>query len=169
MTPNDSPPHVGAPSAGDVDRSTPGEVTPTALDMRFGPGSVVRLSGELDIDSAPLLADALQAFARPGTTIELDLTELTFIDSSGIRVLCHAADRLGPHGRVVVSHATTAVRRTLELTGLDHFLDIGHDRSVVNRADLMSPPQPRLHTVGAMDDATSGVLRPPERGLTSSG
>ena len=32
----------------------------------------------------------------------------------------------------------------------------------------MSPPQPRLHTVGAMDDATSGFYDR-ERGLTSSG
>lgn len=133
MNRNDRPPDGGARSADDVVRIAAGAATPTALDIRVGAASVVHLSGELDIDSALELTDALQALARPGGTIELDLTDLAFIDSSGIRVLCHVADRLGPHGRLVVSHPTTAVRRALELTGLDDLIDMDHDRSIANR------------------------------------
>ena len=133
MTSNDRTPDVGAGSSDDVVRIAADEATPTTLHIRFRPGSVVHLSGELDIDSAPLLTDALRALARPGGTIELDLTELTFIDSSGIRGLCHAADRLGPHGRLVVRHPTPAVRRALELTGLDDLIDMDHDGSIANR------------------------------------
>ena len=129
MMPNDRSLHGEAPTTDDVAPIAVGEATSTTLGIRIGP-DVVYLSGELDIDSAPGLTAALRALDRPGGTIELDLTELTFIDSSGIRVLCHGAARLGPQGRLLVSHPTTAVRRALELTGLDYLIDTGDDRSM---------------------------------------
>ncbi len=137
MTAHDSPPDVDAQTSDDADRvADGGEATPTRLDIRIDRPLVVHLSGELDIDSAPRLSEVLQPLARPGGTIELGVTELTFIDSSGIHVLCHTVDRLGPRGRLVVSHPTTAVRRALELTGLTDLIDLidtDHDRSIANR------------------------------------
>jgi len=55
---------------------------------------------------------------------EVDLTALTFIDSSGIKVPCHALRDLGANGRLIVSHPRPPVRRTLELTGLDGLIQI---------------------------------------------
>src|SRR6478752_6858573 len=59
-----------------------------------------------------------------GGTIEIDVAALTFIDSSGLRVLCTAASRLGPQGHLIVSQPTRAVRRTIELTGLERIVEI---------------------------------------------
>jgi len=86
--------------------------------------SLIALSGELDIDSAPLLAGVLERLTTPGGTIEIDVAALTFIDSSGLRVLCTAASRLGPQGHLIVSQPTRAVRRTIELTGLERIVEI---------------------------------------------
>ena len=86
--------------------------------------SLLRLCGELDLASAPILARAIAPATTPGATIELDLTALTFIDSSGIKVLCHALRDLGANGRLIVRHPRPPVRRTLQLTGLDGLIQI---------------------------------------------
>jgi anti-anti-sigma regulatory factor len=67
-------------------------------------GAVHRLIpiGELDLATAPLLENAFSAALRDEQTdmIVMDLTELSFMDSTGIRLLvqmhgaCQAADRL---------------------------------------------------------------------------
>jgi anti-anti-sigma factor len=76
----------------------------------------------------PYAAIVGQSPSTPGGTIEIDLARLTFIDSSGIRVLCTAAQGLGPQGHLVVFPPTRAVRRTIQLTGLDGLIGIVDDR-----------------------------------------
>jgi hypothetical protein len=48
---------------------------------------VVALDGELDQQSAPELSEALTRAARNGKRVVVDLSELRFIDSSGLHVL----------------------------------------------------------------------------------
>jgi anti-sigma B factor antagonist len=86
---------------------------------------VVALSGELDPHSAPQLQeeiDAVRDVGHAGATVVLDLEELSFIDSSGLRVLIaaqKAIDAVG--GRLVLRHPSETARRLLEITGLvDH-------------------------------------------------
>jgi anti-anti-sigma factor len=80
--------------------------------------SMLRLTGEVDLAGAPALASALALLTRRGGTIGLDLTELTFMDASGINALCQAARHVGERGRIVVFRPTTMVRRVLEITGM---------------------------------------------------
>lgn len=48
--------------------------------------------GDLDLGTAPQFAAAVQAhFATGASTLVIDLTETTFVDSSGIRELARAA------------------------------------------------------------------------------
>src|SRR3712207_3649148 len=73
---------------------------------------VVRLIGELDLVSEPVLADALEQ--ADGKPLRIDLSELAFMDSTGLRALLslqreHADVKLrGP--------LQPAVQRLLELT-----------------------------------------------------
>jgi anti-anti-sigma factor len=73
---------------------------------------LVRLTGELDLVSEPVLADALaQADGRP---LRVDLSELAFMDSTGLRMLL-ALQR--EHGDVKLrGPLQPAVERLLELT-----------------------------------------------------
>jgi anti-sigma B factor antagonist len=85
-------------------------------------GAVHRLIpiGELDLATAPLLENAFSAALRDEQTdmIVMDLTELSFMDSTGIRLLvqmhgaCQAADRL----RVI--NGSRAVERILDISGV---------------------------------------------------
>ena len=86
----------------------------------------IELDGELDIASAPALERLFRQVERDRwPTVVLDLRQLDFIDSSGIRALLTANDRIGRlGGRVAVRHVARPVRRTLAAIGVDSILDV---------------------------------------------
>lgn len=86
-----------------------------------GQGTVrVQISGELDARSGARLDAELARIEtrdKPGILI-LDLSGLSFIDSSGLRVLFHAERRARTEGRrIVLIPGTGAVQRVFEITG----------------------------------------------------
>lgn len=78
-----------------------------------------RLIGELDISNAETLSAVLDREVEEQGDISLDLSELTFIDSSGIRVLLRAMDELNGRGKIVLVSPTSSVHHVLTLMGLD--------------------------------------------------
>jgi len=80
---------------------------------------VFRLVGELDISNAEILAAVLDREVDEQGDISLELSELTFMDSSGIRVLLRAMDRLNGRGKIMLVSPTSSVRHVLSLMGLD--------------------------------------------------
>jgi anti-anti-sigma factor len=77
------------------------------------------LRGELDLASVVALEERLSAAERDSPArIVLDLSGLTFIDSSGLRVLLLADGRARESGReLVLTQSTDAVQRVFEMTG----------------------------------------------------
>jgi anti-anti-sigma factor len=73
---------------------------------------VLRLSGELDLVSEPIFQSALaRANGRP---IRIDMAELAFMDSTGLRALLSASREI--EGLELHGPLQPAVRRLLELT-----------------------------------------------------
>jgi anti-anti-sigma factor len=73
---------------------------------------VLRLAGELDLVSEPVLADALAQ--GDGQPLRIDLSELAFMDSTGLRALLSLQRE---HGDVKLrGPLQPAVQRLLELT-----------------------------------------------------
>ncbi len=88
--------------------------------------AVVSVRGEVDLYTAPRLWETLDA-AIAGTPAELviDLSAVTFLDSTGLNVLVQAHKRLKPiSGSVVVRGASSQVFKALELTKLTKVLTI---------------------------------------------
>jgi anti-anti-sigma factor len=87
----------------------------------------VSLAGELDLSSALTFDEELRRIeeeAEPDTVI-LDLGELKFMDSTGLRLIVSAHQRALKAGRrLAIMHATTAIRRIFRLTGMAERLDI---------------------------------------------
>lgn len=89
-------------------------------------GTALRLVGELDMSTVEKLDAALRA-APEGEEIMLDLTALTFIDSSGIQALLrYVASRNGRAGdsTLVLVGAVPNVRRALEIVGIDRIAGV---------------------------------------------
>lgn len=87
-----------------------------------GPCSV-SVRGEIDAHSAPELADHLGGCSGTDTDIVIDMSGVTFMDSSGLRVLIDLRQRIdaGPH-ELVLRSPSDSVLRLLEVAGLDeHF------------------------------------------------
>jgi anti-anti-sigma factor len=85
----------------------------------------VRLRGELGLDATPALEERLFALMDAGTEpLEVDLSELEFIDSSGLQTLLRVTRRAGKNGAQPprMSGANGQVLRVLELTGADRVL-----------------------------------------------
>ena len=116
----------------------------TASSACSEPGTLtIGLEGELDIATAPALEQLLREIERDRwPTVVLDLRNLSFIDSTGIRELLGANDRIGRlGGRMVLRHASRDVRRTLAAIGVDSILDLT-DPIDDDRRPSGRPPQP---------------------------
>lgn len=88
-------------------------------------GTVLTVRGELDLATADGLWRELEPLLLPHTVVVLDGTGITFLDSSGLRVLLQAGKRAATDGaafRLVAPQA--AVQRVLELAGTGGHLDI---------------------------------------------
>lgn len=78
--------------------------------------TVVRLTGELDVSSAPALRECLDAIDANGRVV-LDLEKLEFMDSTGIGIIIGTAKRLAPSGGVRLRNPSKPLRRLLDITG----------------------------------------------------
>ena len=84
------------------------------------------LAGEFDLSNAAQLEDALKEIERERPPLlVLDLRELTFMDSTGLRVMVSADARARDDSRrLVVVQGPESVHRVFRITGLDDHLEI---------------------------------------------
>jgi anti-sigma B factor antagonist len=88
-------------------------------------GQALSLIGELDIQNAETLAVEIAGTrVASGGSLTIDLRELTFIDSTGIALLVSVFRRFNADGNRLhlLPSRAAAVRRVMELTGLDRTL-----------------------------------------------
>ena len=82
--------------------------------------ALIAVSGELDIASAPELAQTLEQI-RPEQTklVIVDLRELEFMDSTGLSIIVRAHQRLAEEGcELTLIKGKPQVQRLLDLTGV---------------------------------------------------
>jgi anti-anti-sigma factor len=84
-----------------------------------GDGRLLHLSGEVDSATLPQLERRLAESVAKAADLTLDLSELTFMDSSGLRLLIEVAHQLEGSGKLILLAPSGIVRRVLELTQLD--------------------------------------------------
>ena len=90
----------------------------------------VALAGELDLSSALTFDDELRRIEEDAEapTLVLDLGELKFMDSTGLRLIVSAHQRAVRAGRrLAIVHASNAVRRIFRLTGMLDRLNVVDD------------------------------------------
>ena len=95
------------------------ERTPVAEGIR------VAVLGEVDIETAPRLRQALTAALSSGQPVLVDLGAVTFMDSGGLAVLIAAHRTAAAAGQAFRLRAVPAqILRLFRITGLDAVLDV---------------------------------------------
>ncbi|MCU1457660.1 MAG: anti-sigma-factor antagonist [Actinomycetia bacterium] len=80
---------------------------------------LVRVAGDVDMATGPTLAETLeQAFEIGGSVVIIDITNVHFMDSSGLTVLVQAQKRADTDSTLLILRgAQPRVTAVLELTG----------------------------------------------------
>jgi len=105
-----------------------GSVLDIESHVRNGVG-VVRLQGDVDLDTVDRLVDAVEVATPPAGSVEVDLRAVGFIDSAGVAGL----NRCRRHAARVGADVTVrcldggAVAKLLQWTGLSRVLDVRVD------------------------------------------
>lgn len=86
----------------------------------------IRLNGEVDVYSAPRLRNAMLEHIDAGRpSLIVELSEVTYLDSSGLGVLVAGLKRAKEHeGQVYIIAPMPRIMRVLEITGLDKVFTI---------------------------------------------
>ncbi len=85
---------------------------------------MIEATGDLDLSTAPDLERSLSGLQSAGRHVVLDLRGLSFMDSSGLRVILAADARARSSGsRFVLVQGSPGVQRVFQLTLLDRRLE----------------------------------------------
>jgi anti-sigma B factor antagonist len=100
-------------------------------DMRDGDLAIMAMGGELDYEASPQLrARLVGAIKAGGRRLVLDLSDVTFIDSTAIGVLAGTVARLDEAGggSLAVVSTNDKVLQIFEITGLDGVISLHSSR-----------------------------------------
>jgi anti-sigma B factor antagonist len=113
--------------------------------LRDAPG--VAVHGEVDINYAPALEAALDVAIRDSVgAFIIDLSDLEFIDSSGLQVLLRARGLLGREDRALaVVCPFGPVRRVFELSGSSELFALYPSREAAAAALVPADERPGEH------------------------
>ena len=93
------------------------------LENGVKPGDLI-LTGELDVATSGDLDERLSTSA-PASTVRVDLSGISFIDSSGLRILLEQHQRFeAAGGSLRLVNVSTPAMRLLEMAGLQDHLDV---------------------------------------------
>ena len=86
--------------------------------------TVLLISGRLDTNTAPVLEKTIREDILENATLVLDMKELEYISSAGLRVLLSAQKRMQKNGAMKLRNVCETVQEVFELTGFSDILDI---------------------------------------------
>ena len=91
-----------------------------------GAAAVLMVSGELDLQTSPQLEERLtRAFDAGAELVILDMRQIEFMDSTGLRVVLSAHQRAHESGRrFALVRGADQVERVLTLTGVRDLLTV---------------------------------------------
>ena len=98
---------------------------------------ILALEGDIDLYQAPAVKARLDAFiAQKPARILVDLSRVTYIDSSGLALFVECLQRIAEHGgRLALFGLSESVRHVFEIARLDQVFSIFPDESAARAAN----------------------------------
>ena len=88
------------------------------------PELTIALAGRLDTATAPELEKELKASLDGVTALTIDMAELEYISSAGLRVLLSTQKIMNKQGEMKVTHVGETIMEIFEVTGFTDILTI---------------------------------------------
>ena len=107
---------------------TPEALLPDLMALNQGP-NILPLEGEIDLHVSSEVAESLRTMiAKKPKQVVVDLTKVTYLDSSGLAVLIEGMQNVQEYGgRFAVAGVQESVKHILEIARLDQVFQIFPD------------------------------------------
>jgi anti-sigma B factor antagonist len=87
--------------------------------------AVVSIGGEIDLSTAPAFEAVIaEALEEDPPALAIELSEVTFMASVGLRILAATQDKVGKSIQIAVVADNAAASRPMQLTGLDNVISM---------------------------------------------
>jgi anti-sigma B factor antagonist len=97
------------------------EITTATLDG----ATVVTVNGEIDANTAPEAQEKILPLASPGCRLVLDMTNVPYMSSAGLRILLATYRQIsGGGGKVVLVGVAEEIKDTMSVTGFIKFFTL---------------------------------------------
>lgn len=87
-----------------------------------GTSLLLALEGELNTNTAPELEAALSPEIDDAENVIIDMKQLSYVTSAGLRILLTAKKKVSGKGDVILRNVSPVIREIFEITGFAAFL-----------------------------------------------
>ncbi len=94
------------------------------IEKKFSDGNTIVLSGRLDTVTAPQLEAELEKILSDSDALVLDMANLEYISSAGLRVILKAQKAMNTKGTMKLIHVGENIMEVFDITGFSDFLNI---------------------------------------------
>lgn len=94
------------------------------IEKNFSDVNTIVLSGRLDTVTAPQLEAELEKILSNSDTLVLDMANLEYISSAGLRVILKAQKVMNTKGTMKMIHVGESIMEVFDITGFSDFLNI---------------------------------------------
>lgn len=95
-----------------------------SIDKNVADVTTLALTGRLDTTTAPELEPVLESVLTEANGLVLDMQNLEYISSAGLRLLLRAQKAMAAKGGLTLTHVPEQVMEVLDITGFSEFLKI---------------------------------------------
>ncbi len=96
----------------------------TIKQKKDGNKLIVSIEGRIDTNTSPEFNEFLQQNLKDVKELELDLENVNYVSSAGLRAILFAQKTMDKQGKMVISHVSKEIMETFELTCFTDFLTI---------------------------------------------
>ena len=89
-----------------------------------GSAAILKITGELDTETAPALEALLNSELAGIDDLTLDFEKLEYVSSAGLRVIISAQKMMSQAGKMKIIHVNESIMEIFEITGFTSILTI---------------------------------------------
>ena len=94
------------------------------IEKKFSDVNIIVLSGRLDTVTATQLEAELEKILSDSDALVLDMANLEYISSAGLRVILKAQKAMNTKGTMKLIHVGESIMEVFDITGFSDFLNI---------------------------------------------